>query len=488
MANVEAQGAVVMLNAEIYDRARLARDARFDGRFVTGVLTTRIYCRPICPVRPAQSTHVRFFLSAAAAERAGFRPCLRCRPEAAPGTPAWHGSGATVSRGLTLINAGFLDEHRVDELAEVLGMGARHLTRLFMQHLGVPPRMLARTRRVQIAKRLLDETDLAITEIAFVAGFSSLRRFNTVFKDTYGRSPLHLKRTSHSRSLNGRTVTLQLAYRPPFNWPFLAALLTAEATPGVEAVSDGDYRRTMAIDQAAGWFSVRPVPGQHLLRLALQLSDYARLKPIIERVRTMFDLSANPVEIGRHLGRHPQLAPVVQRAPGLRLPGAWDGFEVAVRILVERDVGHGGTAAVMGKLATTYGHPLVVSNDSGVTTLFPTAAVLTQAPLANLGMSRRAAQGIRRLAQAVVRGDLRFDARITFDELVSALTRETDLALPSAHWVAMRTFGEPDANPFGGASVSTPAVPPWLDPTAQEALRPWRSYAAVLLAAPFASA
>lgn len=409
-----------MLNGEICDRARLARDARFDGRFVTGVRTTRIYCRPICPVRPAKSTHVCFFPSAAAAERAGFRPCLRCRPEAAPGTPAWHGSGATVSRGLTLINAGFLDGHRVEELAEVLGMGARHLTRLFMQHLGAPPLMLARTRRVQIAKKLLDEIDLAITEIAFVAGFSSLRRFNTVFKDTYGRSPSHVKRTSRSGSLNGRTVTLQLAYRPPFNWSFLAALLTAEATPGVEVVSNGEYRRTMAIDQAGGWFSVRPVPDQHLLRLALQLSDYARLKPIIERVRTMFDLSANPVEIGRLLGRHPQLAPLGQRAPGLRLPGAWDGFEVAVRVLVERDVGHVGTAAVMGKLAATYGQPLVASDDSGVTTLFPMAAVLMQAPLANLGLSRRATHGIQRLAQAVVRSDLRFDPRVAFNEALSS--------------------------------------------------------------------
>jgi 3-methyladenine DNA glycosylase/8-oxoguanine DNA glycosylase len=228
-------------------------------------------------------------------------------------------------------------------------------------------------------------------------------------------------------------------------------LLTAEATPGVEALSDGEYRRTMAIDQAAGWFSVRPVPDQHLLRLAPQLSDYARLKSIIERVRTMFDPSANPVEIGRHLGRHPQLAPVVRRAPGLGLPGAWDGFEVAVRVLVERDVGHVGTTAVMGKLAATYGQPLVASDDNGVTTLFPTAAVLMQAPLANLGLSRRAEHAIQRLAHAVVRSDLSFDPRIAFDELVNALTREADLDLPPGHCVAMRTPGEPDANPFGAA-------------------------------------
>lgn len=476
-----------MLSADICARARLARDARFDGRFFTGVLTTRIYCRPICPVKPAKSTNVCFFPSAAAAERAGFRPCLRCRPETAPGTPAWHGSGATVSRGLSLINAGFLDEHRVEALAEVLGIGARHLTRLFMQHLGASPSMLAHTRRVQIAKKLLDETAMAITEIAFVAGFSSIRRFNTVFKDTYGRPPSHLKRASRGGNLNGRTVTLQLAYRPPFNWSLLAALLGAEATPGVEAVSDGEYRRTIAIDQAAGWFSVRPVPGQNLLRLSLQLPDYARLKHIIERVRTMFDLSANPVEIGRHLGRHPQMAPVVRRAPGLRLPGAWDGFEVAVRVLVARDVGHLCTAAVMGKLAATYGQPLVASEDRGLTTLFPTAASLMQAPLANLGLSRGAAHGIQRLAGAVVRGDIRFDPSVAFDGVINGLTRAAALDPASAHWVAMRTLGEPDANPFGAASASTPPMPPWLDATAQEALRPWRSYAAVLLALPFAS-
>jgi AraC family transcriptional regulator, regulatory protein of adaptative response / DNA-3-methyladenine glycosylase II len=476
-----------MLNAEICDRARLARDPRFDGRFFTGVLTTRIYCRPICPVKPAKSTHVRFFPSAAAAERAGFRPCARCRPEAAPGTPAWHGSGATVSRGLTLINAGFLDEHRVAELADMLGMGTRHLTRLFMQHLGAPPGMLARTRRVQIAKKLLDESSMAITEIAFVSGFSSIRRFNAMFKDTYGRPPSHVKRTSRGRSRNERTVTLQLAYRPPFNWSLLATLLAAEATPGVEAVSDGAYRRTIAIDQAAGWFSVRPVPGQHLLHVSLQLPDNARLKPIIERVRTMFDLSANPMEIGRHLGRHPQLAPMVHRAPGLRLPGAWDGFEAAVRVLVARDVGHVGTAAVMGKLAATYGQSLLTSEDSGLTTLFPTAVSLAQGPLAGFGLSYLAESRIQRLAQAVVRGDIRFDPTVTFDELVSGLICEADLDQASAHWVAMRALGEPDANPFGAASALAPAVPPWLDATAQETLRPWRAYAVVLLALPLDS-
>src|SRR5262245_56728698 len=278
-------GAVTMLQAEICERARIARDARFDGRFFTGVRTTGVYCRPICPVKPAQSAHVCFFPSAAAAEQHGFRPCLRCRPETAAGTPAWQGSAATISRGLTLINAGFLDEQSVEELGTVLGMGSRHLTRLFMKHLGAPPSALARTRRVQIAKQLLGETSLTMTEIAFTAGFASIRRFNTVFKDTYGQPPSHFRCHGHEKSLSGGTVTLQLAYRPPFNWPLLAGFLADEATPGVESVHESEYCRTIAIGQAAGWFSVRPLLDRHLLCLSVQIPDYASLKHIMERVR-----------------------------------------------------------------------------------------------------------------------------------------------------------------------------------------------------------
>ncbi len=471
-----------MLNAKICERARMARDARFDGRFFTGVHTTGIYCRPICPVRPAKAAHVCFFPSAAAAERHGFRPCLRCRPETAAGTPAWQGSAATISRGLTLINGGFLDEHSVEALAAVLGMGARHLTRLFMKHLGAPPHALARTRRVQIAKQLLDETSMPITEIAFAAGFSSIRRFNTAFKDTYGQPPSHLRRNGHGQTLGQGAVTLQLAYRPPFNWPLLTGLLTDEATPGVESVRDSEYRRTIAIGPIAGWFSVRPILDRNLLYLSIQIADYTRLKNVIERVRTIFDLDANPGQIEHQLAEHPQCASLVRQAAGLRLLGAWDGFEVAVRVLVARDVGRDRTATVMSKLAATYGQPFVSSGAPHVTTLFPSATALMQASIASLGLSRTAENSINTLARAVVDGRIRFDPLLTFDELVSGLMRIANLDLPSAHWVAMRTLGEPDANPFGAPSLPTALVPQWLTATTQDTLRPWRSYAAMLLA------
>lgn len=237
------------------------------------------------------------------------------------------------------------------------------------------------------------------------------------------------------------------------------------------------------IDKAAGWLRVQPVPRRNLLRLSLQLPNYARLKPIIERVHTMFDLGANPVQIERHLGQHPRLAPLMRRTQGLRLPGAWDGFEVAVRILVARDVGPIHAAAVMGKLAATYGQPLDTSRGD-VKTLFPTATVLMQAPMTDLALSHLAACRIRRLARAVACGSLRFNPTVTFAELVSALSREADLDPAAAQWVAMRALGEPDADLFGAPSIPATAVPPWLDPTAQEAMRPWRSYAAVLLASP----
>jgi 3-methyladenine DNA glycosylase/8-oxoguanine DNA glycosylase len=277
-------------------------------------------------------------------------------------------------------------------------------------------------------------------------------------------------------------MTLQLAYRPPFNWPLLAEILADEATPGVEAVCEREYSRTIAIGQAAGWFSVSPVLDRNLLCLSVQLRDYASLKHIIERVRGMFDLNANPGQIGRQLEAHPRLASMARQATGLRLVGAWDGFEVAIRVIVACDVGRDRTSTVMSKLAATYGQPFVSSGAPHLTTLFPPAASLMQASMAGLGLSRSAENRIKTLAKAVVYGHLRFDPISTFDELVGGLTRIANFDQPAAHWIAMRTLGEPDANPFGAPSLPTTLVPKWLDTTVQEAFRPWRSYAAMLLA------
>ena len=304
----------------------MARDRRFDGRFFTGVLTTKIYCRPICPVRPARSANVRFYPSAPAAELAGFRPCLRCRPEAAPGSPAWRGSSTSVSRGLALIDRGFLDDHGLAELAAALGMGPRHLTRLFVQHCGAAPGAVARTRRVQVAKRLLDETALRMTDVALAAGFASVRRFNEVFRATYRRCPSHVRRRRAAAVDSAGGIALRLYYRPPYDWPVMLGFLSAQALPGVECVSGDEYRRTISLGAAQGWLAVRPARDEPALRVVLHLSEYSRLKPAIDRLHTLFDLRADPVSIGR------ALAPLLRRSGARipRLPGAWDGFEVAV--------------------------------------------------------------------------------------------------------------------------------------------------------------
>ena len=338
-ATIGVRAIVPVLDPLACDRARIARDQRFDGQFFTGVKTTGIYCRPVCPVKPARSANVRFFPSAAAAECAGFRPCLRCCPEAAPGTLAWDGSAAILSRALQLVDRGYLDEHTVAELAGELTVGPRQLNRIFARHLGASPLRVAHTHRVQTAKRLLTETRLPITQIAFASGFSSVRRFNAAFLATYGRPPSLIRRSRAGESARAQAgIALCLAYRPPLNWPLLRQFLSAEATPGVEDVSATGYRRTIKIAGEGGWLEAQPVPDQDAVRLFVVLPTCADLRAMTQRVRQIFDLDADPSRIGRQLGRDPRIKGLVPAAHGIRLPGTWDGFELAVRaILLETE-------------------------------------------------------------------------------------------------------------------------------------------------------
>lgn len=468
-----------MLDRAACDRARIARDARFDGRFFSGVLTTRIYCRPVCPVRPARSRNVVFFPSAAAAEGAGFRPCLRCRPEAAPGSPAWRGTAATVSRALRLIDRGALDEGSVAELAAALGVGPRHLTRLFLEHVGASPSAAARTRRVQLAKTLLSDTRLAITDVAFAAGFQSIRRFNTVFREVYRRAPSSIRRLRPGAAIQGDAITLRLAFCPPLGWRTSARLFAGECTSGVEEVGPQGYRRTIVVDGRAGWFSVRPVPGQSQIELHLWLPDYQPLRVVIERVSRMFDLSADPESIARQLAADGALAPWLGRLRGVRLPGAWDGFEVAVHRMVRRDVGDPAAAAtVVARLARAHGRPLAPRPARGPALLFPEPAALARSAPRVLGLSRAGARSLRRLAEGVAAGAIQFQSA-TFDDLVGQLTREAGFDAPTANWIAMRSLGEPDAAPFDLPSSPARVSRELPREPDRERWRPWRSYVAV---------
>jgi len=313
-------------------RAIQVRDRRFDGRLFIAVRTTGIYCRPICPARTPKRENSSFYATAAAAQEAGYRPCLRCRPESCPDLAFWRGTSNTVSRALDLIEGGALDAGDVDSLAERLGMGERQLRRLFKQHLGASPVSVAQTRRVLLAKKLIHETRLPMIEVAMAAGFGSVRRFNETFQRLYHRPPGQLRRGNAPETSAGSAgeVSLRLPYREPYDWPAMLAALAARAIPGIETVDDSGYRRTIALDGARGTIHVAPGDGA-FAQVTVRFPRLRSLPSIIARIRRVFDFAADPVVIGAQLAEDPLLAPLVKRRPGLRVPGAWDGFELAVR-------------------------------------------------------------------------------------------------------------------------------------------------------------
>ncbi len=473
-------------------RAMTSRDARFDGRFFVAVRTTGIYCRPICPAPKPKFGNCRFVASAAAAQEAGYRPCLRCRPETSPGTPAWSGTSATVSRGLRLIAEGALDTDGVDDLADRLGVGARHLRRLFVEHLGAPPIAIAQTQRLQLAKRLIDETGLPMHEVAFAAGFPNLRRFNDTLLKAYGRPPRKLRRHAEPEAAAspGSGLTLRLAYRPPYQWDALLRFLAPRATPGVEAVSGGRYRRTISLDGTDGIVDVEPATGKNHLIARIHLTRGTWLTPLVERLRRLFDLGAVPEEIDAQLGRDPLLAAAVKALPGLRVPGAWDGFELAVRAILGQQVSVKGATTLAGRLVERFGRPLTSPNagaDHGLSRFFPTPERLADADVSAIGLPGSRARTISTLAGAIASGDLVLDGSRGLDETAERLCALPGIGPWTAHYIAMRALGQPDAFPASdlgllrAASRNGAALTPAALAERAEAWRPWRAYAALYL-------
>jgi AraC family transcriptional regulator, regulatory protein of adaptative response / DNA-3-methyladenine glycosylase II len=466
-----------------------SRDARFDGQFFTAVLTTGIYCRPICPALTPRPENVRFFVSASAAEEEGFRPCLRCRPEASPGTPDWQGSSALVSRALRLITEGLLDEAGVDGLAQRLNIGTRQLRRLFVGQLGAPPSAVTQTRRLHFAKKLIDETQLPMSEIAFCAGFSSIRRFNAVIRGAYDRSPTELRRAgSNGHSAGDLTLRLRLSYRPPLDWPSLIQFLQARAIPGVESVERNAYRRTLRVGSSAGVIEVRIVEGQQHLLLSVSPELSKGLMHISERMRALFDLRADPLTITNRLKGDEQMSVLVERFPGLRVPGAWDGFEVAVRAILGQQVSLKAANTLAGRLVKAYGEPLQTIEDDQLAYLFPRPERLADASLSAIGLTSGRAEAIRALARAVRDGELDFSTAIGLEEAVERLTDLPGVGLWTAHYIAMRALSEPDAFPAGDLALRRAAAETKGTILTEhqlrqraEAWRPWRAYAAMYL-------
>jgi AraC family transcriptional regulator of adaptative response / DNA-3-methyladenine glycosylase II len=465
-----------------------SRDRRFDGRFFAGIVTTGVYCRSTCPASFGTPNNVRWFHSAVAAEAAGFRPCKRCRPDTSPGSSAWFGTWAVVSHAVKLVSQGALNEGNLEQLADRVGVGSRHLRRLFNQHLGASPLKIARSHRVQVARNLIVQTHLSTKEIVRCTGFASIRQFNHSVKTTFGQSPTALRRLQGTAEADDSRdgIVVYLPYRAPFDWPSLIQFLKPRATRGVEVVEDEFYRRTIQIDGVVGAIEVWDQPS--LVRLAMRviLPRYDCLMRVVQRARRLFDLGADVLHIGRHLAQDARFAKMVAERPGLRAPGAWDGFELAVRATLRQQLTVVDAPAFADRLVLTFGRS-VQTPIRGLSHLFPTPAILAEANLANLGIPAEQAETISSLARAVSARKLTFDCYRSLEDTLSRLCAFPKLDGGVASYIAMRGLGEPDAFPYTDLGLRRALGAPGRAVSPAELLRifekfrPWRAYAAMHL-------
>lgn len=462
----------VQLDSDACRRAVRSRDVRFDGRFVVGVRTTGVYCRPSCPAPAAKPENVAFYATPAAAEAEGLRPCRRCRPELAPPVPEWNGAPAAVTRGLRLIAAGYLTRRRTADLARELGVTERELRRLFLRHLGASPARLDRTARIHLARALIDQTDLSLAEVARAAGFASASRLETAIAQTFRRSPADLQRRGE-RSRDG-WIELRLAYREPFAWDTLLSFLAARAIPGVEEVRGGAYRRTIAANGSGAVAELRHAPPYILLRL--RGVDAGAIAPAVERARRLLDLYADPGPVDATLRADPLLAPLVDERPGLRVPGSWDGFELAVRGVLGQQVSVSAARTLAGRLASSFGVPLP-EPDGTLTHVFPGPQAIADAAVERIGVPRARAEALRRLARAIASGELALDPWADAEATRAALLELPGIGPWTAEYVALRGLGDPDAFPAGDLGLRRAGA----TPARAEAWRPWRAYAAIHL-------
>ena len=470
----------------VCEQARRTRDPRFDGLFFTAVLSTRIYCRPVCPAVTAK--RVVYFRHAAAAEAAGYRPCLRCRPELSPDDGSWRRGDAAIARALKLIDDGALAEQPLAALAQRVGIGERQLRRLFVERVGVAPMGVHGTRRLLFAKQLLTETDLPITQVALASGFASLRRFNDAFRTAYRMAPRDLRKNRREAREPGDVLTLRLGYRPPYDFAAMLDFLRGRALPGVEAVDDHSYARVIGPFERPGWLRVSAWPnGEHALKLELHGPTPSQLLEIVQRLRRMFDLDADPQAIGATLSQDPRFAPLIAQRPGLRLPSGWDGFEIAVRAIIGQQVSVAAARTFATRLAQKYGQALPQPFAGGLAHLFPTPETLVDADLESIGLIRSRANTVRGVARALLDGRVDFRPERTLEDFVSRWVALPGIGPWTAQYIALRALGHPDAFPVEDLVLqkALPADGTRMTPKAlaarAEAWRPWRGYAVIHL-------
>jgi AraC family transcriptional regulator, regulatory protein of adaptative response / DNA-3-methyladenine glycosylase II len=483
------------LDQDICYRALQTRDARFDGHFFTAVLTTKIYCRPICPARIPLRQNCLFLPSAAAAQGAGYRSCLRCRPEIAPKLRGQIGSGLSTvfDQALHLIATGALDDAGVVALADRLEVSDRQLRRLFAENLGASPVMVAQTRRILFAKQLINETNLSMTDIAMAAGFASIRRFNDAIHTTYQKPPTALRklRLPNSAILPTPHITLKLPFSPPYDWVTLIQFLASRAMPGIESVTSESYQRTIAIDGSHGIIAVSPVAGENYLVANIQFPQVTALALIVEKLRQVFDLSANVTLISTQLAKDQYLAKIVTAKPGLRVPGAWDGFELAVRAILGQQISVAAATTLASRLVATYGEPLVADDTAWAAAdlkfVFPRPELLVGEDLTKLGVTKARSKAITSLAAMMTENPNTLSGFSNLEDGVKQLCKLPGIGAWTAQYIAMRLLREPDAFPTGDLALlramekqEQPMTKARLTELA-ETWRPWRAYAAMHL-------
>ena len=469
--------------------AYAARDARFDGVFFIGVTSTGIYCRPICTARTPKAANCRFFDSAAAAEKANFRPCLRCRPELAPGNAPVDDARRIAALVARRIEEGMADgDAGLEQIAAKFGWSSRQIRRMVQKELGVSPIELVQTRRLLLAKQLLTETSLPVAQVAYASGFASLRRFNDAFNKRYGMAPSRFRRAADDVAAVPRTaasLVLRLGYRPPFDWRAMLDFLGARATAGVESVDGDAYLRTVALGDRTGWVRVVDRPSQHAL--AVEASDglVSVLPALLGRLRQLFDLDARPDVIAEHLAADSRLRPLVAAAPGLRVPGAFDGFELALRAIIGQQITVKAATTLASRVMTTFGDQLETAHDA-LTRVTPTAARLAVArvdDVASLGIVRARATTIVALAREVADGRLMLEPGADPEATIAQLVALPGIGAWTANYIALRALRWADAFPkedvvlrkqLGGVTARDAEA-------VSQAWRPWRSYATLHL-------
>ena len=463
-----------------------ARDSRYDGRFFTAVKTTGIYCRPICPARLPKRDNVIFYPSAAVAQDEGFRPCLRCRPETAPDTPAWRGTSSSVGRALRLIEEGALDSGSVEQMAARLGLGERQVRRLFLKHVGASPVSVALTRRLLLAKQLLHETDLTITQVAMASGFGSIRRFNESFHQVFKTAPSFLRREigNEGPGVPGPDIHLKLRYRPPYDWGAMADFMKARLYWGVESFEAGIYRRSLSLDDQIVLVAVAQGKGDWL-NVQVKLQDLTLLPKVIARVREAFDLAADPDVIGSHLGQDFALQGLVLRRPGLRVPGAFDPFEVGIRAILGQQITVSAAIKLGAGLVSQLGAALPNgwAQETDVWRLFPSAESILASSLDFLGMPQARVLCLKAYCEAYLAEEDFFGGDIGL--VLARLLGVKGIGPWTASYIALRALRDPDAFPaedvalargleqLGGERPTRVALE-----LRSQAWRPWRAYAA----------